>query len=70
MLLGEAIAPGSIPDVTDLGRINRLYWTARFVAHHAYALLALIALGVLALVVGIVKFVRRRYRRLSKRVST
>ena len=70
MLLGEAIAPGSIPDVTDLRRINRLYWTARFVAHHAYALLALIALGVLALVVGIVKFVRRRYRRLSKRVST
>jgi para-nitrobenzyl esterase len=62
MLLGENIAPGPIPDVADLRRINRLYWTARFIVHHTYSLLALTALGVLALIVGIVKLVRRRYR--------
>ncbi|AGG88524.1 carboxylesterase/lipase family protein [Rhodanobacter denitrificans] len=70
MLLGEAIASGPIPDVTDLRRIDRLYGTARFVAHHAYLLFAVTALGVLALIVGIVRFVRKRYRRLSKEVST
>jgi para-nitrobenzyl esterase len=62
MLLGKTIAPGPIPDLTDLRRINRLYWTARFILHHAYSLLALTALGVLALSVGVVMFVRRRYR--------
>ena len=62
MLLGETIAPGPIPDLADLRRINRLYWTARFVVHHAYSLLALTALGVLTLIVSVVKFVRRRYR--------
>lgn len=66
MLLGEIVAPGPIPDLTDLRRIDRLYWTARFVARHAYLLLTATALGVLALVLGIITFVRRRYRRLSK----
>ena len=62
MLLGETIAPGPIPDLSDLRRINRLYWTARFTLHHAYSLLALAALVVLALIVSVVMFVRRRYR--------
>lgn len=62
MLLGETIAPGPIPDLADLRRINGLYSTARFVVHHAYSLLALTALGVLTLIVSVVKFVRRRYR--------
>jgi para-nitrobenzyl esterase len=65
MLLGETIAPGPIPDVTDLRRINRLYWAARFGTHHVYSILAVIALGLLALCVGIARFIRRRYRRLS-----
>lgn len=66
MFLGETIAPGPLPDVADLRRINRLYWTVRFVAHHAYSILAVIALCVIALIVSIVKLVRRRYRRLNR----
>ena len=63
MLLGETIAPGSVPDVSDLRRINRLYWTARFATRHTYLIIAVIALCLIALCVGIVKLIRRRYRR-------
>lgn len=70
MLLGETIAPGPVPDEVELQHIGRLYWTARFVAQHAYVLLATIALGMLALIAGIIRLVRRRLRRLSMGVGT
>jgi para-nitrobenzyl esterase len=66
MQLGPSIMPIEVTDTADLQRIGRLYWTARFVAHHPYALLTAIALGVLALIVAIVRYVRRRYRLVSK----
>jgi len=66
MQLGATLAPGAIPDVVDLQRIDRLYWTARFVVRNADALIAVIALGVLALIVVVVRYIRRRFRRQSK----
>lgn len=63
MLLGETIAPGPIPDITDLHRIDRMYRTARFVVGYGYWLLAVFALALLALIVGIVNFVLKRSRR-------
>lgn len=63
MQLGGTIEPGPITDEADLRRIDRLYATARFVARHVYFLLAVTALSLLAMIVGLVRFVVRRFRR-------
>jgi para-nitrobenzyl esterase len=68
MQLGETIAPGPITDEADLRRIDRLYLTARFVARHVYSLLTVVALSVLAMIVGLIRFVLRRFRRSPKLV--
>ncbi len=63
MQLGPEITPIAIPDLVELQRIGGLYWSARFLAHHLYALLTVISLGVLALIVAIFRFVRRKIGR-------
>jgi para-nitrobenzyl esterase len=59
MLLGNTIAPGPVPDEADLRRIDRLYLAARFVAQHAYSLLAVAALILIAVIAGLIRFVKR-----------
>jgi len=67
MRLGTIIAPGPVPDEADLRRIDRLYLTARLVAQHVYSLVAVIGLSVLAIIVGLIKFALRPFRRSPRR---
>ncbi len=68
MLLGETVGPGPLADEADLRRIDRLYLTARFITRHVYSILIGVAVCVLAMIVGLVRFVRSRLRRSAKRV--
>lgn len=63
MLLGNTIAPGPVPDEADLRRIDRLYLAARFVAHHVYSVLTVVALSVIAMIAWLIRCVLRRFRR-------
>jgi para-nitrobenzyl esterase len=65
MQLGAAIAPGDLPDISDLQRIDRLYRTIRFVVHHADALIVVFVMAVVTLIAALVRYVRRRIRRIS-----
>ena len=70
MQLGRTIAPGPITDEADLRRIDSLYQTARFVARHVYSLLTVIALSALAMIVSLIRFVLKRFRRSAARRSS
>lgn len=60
MLLGEGLAPGSVPAEADLERIDRAYRAARFLARNAAALIVGLGLTVLTIVARLVTYLRRR----------